>query len=81
MSFHQRSEIKMNQFREDIKDEDVFEKKLIYLINIEFDTTLNDILLLEPDSFINRIEKGIYLFYEHLYYVNCLLVYKLLLFI
>ena len=78
MSFHQRSEIKMNQFREDIKDEDVFEKKLIYLINIEFDSTLNDILLLEPESFINRIEKGIYLFYENLYSENCLSDQKLL---
>ena len=71
MSCYQRSEIKMNQFKEDIKDETNFEKKLIYLINIEFDTTLNDILLLEPDSFIDRIEKGIYFFLENLYSGNC----------
>ena len=78
MSGYQRSEIKMNQFKEDIKDEANFEKKLIYLINIEFDTTLNDILLLEPDSFIDRIEKGIYFFLENLYSGNCLSDQKLI---
>ena len=63
MSYHQRTQKKMNQFKEDIKNEVIFEKKLIYLIKTEFDTTLNDILLLEPDSFIDRIENGINFFY------------------
>ena len=31
MSYLQRTEIKMKQFREDIKNEIIFEKKLIYL--------------------------------------------------
>ena len=43
MSYHQRMELKMNQFREDIKDETNFEKKLIYLIKVEFDITLINI--------------------------------------
>ena len=65
MSYQQRLELKMNQFREDIKDVANFEKKLIYLIKVEFDIALNDILLLEPDSFIDRIEKGVYFFFEN----------------
>ena len=72
MSYHQRLELKMNQFREDFKNEANFEKKLIYLIKVEFDITLNDILLLEPDSFIDRIEKGVYFFFENLYSEKCL---------
>ena len=72
MSYLQRTEIKMKQFREDIKNEIIFEKKLIYLIKIEFDAILENILLLEPNSFIDRIEKGIYFFYENLYSENCL---------
>ena len=72
MSYQQRLELKMNQFREDIKDVANFEKKLIYLIKVEFDIALNDILLLEPDSFIDRIEKGVYFFFENLYSEKCL---------
>jgi len=78
MSYHQRTQKKMNQFKEDIKNEVIFEKKLIYLIKTEFDTTLNDILLLEPDSFIDRIENGINFFYENLYSENCLSDLKLI---
>ena len=78
MSYHQRTQKKMNQFKEDIKNEVIFEKKLIYLIKTEFDTTLNDILLLEPDSFIDRIENGINFFYENLYSENCLSELKLI---
>ena len=59
MSFNRQSEIKLSQFREDIKNEKIFERKMNYLIKNEFDATLNDILQLEPDSFIERIEKGI----------------------
>ena len=78
MSYHQRSQKKMNQFKEDIKNEVVFERKLIYLIKTEFDSTLNDILLLEPDAFIDRIENGINFFYENLYTENCLSDQKLI---
>ena len=78
MSYLQRTEIKMKQFREDIKNEIIFEKKLIYLIKIEFDAILDNILLLEPNSFIDRIEKGIYFFYENLYSENCLSDQKLI---
>ena len=78
MSYHQRSQKKMNQFKEDIKNEVVFERKLIYLIKTEFDSTLNDILLLEPDAFIDRIENGINFFYENLYSENCLSDQKLI---
>ena len=78
MSYFQRTEIKMNQFREDIKNENIFEKKLIYLLKIEFDAVLNNILLLEPNSFIDRIEKGIFFFYENLYSEKCLSEQKLI---
>ena len=72
MSFHQRSDIKVNQLREDIKNVDIFEKKLANLIKIEFDSIVNDILLLEPDPFINRIERGLYFSLENLYSDSCL---------
>ena len=78
MSYLQRTEIKMNQLREDIKTESNFEKKLIYLINLEFDSTLNDILLIEPDTFMDRIEKNISFSLENLYSEKCLSDQKLI---
>ena len=71
-SYHHLSEQKYLQFIEDIKDEKNFKKKLIYLINNEFDTTLNDILRLEPDAFIDRIDKGISFSLENIYTEECL---------
>ena len=71
-SYHRLSDQKFSQFKEDIKDEKNFEKKLTYLIKNEYDTTLNDILQLEPDAFIDRIYKGISFSLENLYTENCL---------
>ena len=66
------AQVKISKFKEDIKNEKNFEKKLNYLIKDEFDVTLNDILLLEPDSFIERIEKGISISLENIYSEECL---------
>ena len=41
-------------------------------------SSLNNILLLEPNSFIDRIEKGIFFFYENLYSEKCLSEQKLI---
>ena len=78
MSFNRQSEIKLSQFREDIKNEKIFERKMNYLIKNEFDATLNDILQLEPDSFIERIEKGISFSLENIYSEECLSDQKLI---
>ena len=43
---HFLSEMKLTQFKKDIKNERNFEQKLNYLIKNEFDVTLNDILQL-----------------------------------
>ena len=72
MSINRYSEMKLLKFKEDIKDEKNFEKKIYYLIKNEFDTTLNDILQLEPDSFIDRIEKGTSFSLENIYTEECL---------
>ena len=72
MSYHRLAELKFNQFKEDIKDEISFEKKLNYLIKNEFDATLSDILQLEPDTFIGRIDKGISFTLENIYTEECL---------
>ena len=72
MLLSHQSEAKLNQFKEDIKNKKIFEIKLNYLIKKEFDVTLSDILLLEPDSFIERIEKGISLSLENIYTEDCL---------
>ncbi len=72
MSYHLLAEMKFNQFKVDIKDEINFEKKLNYLIKNEFDATLSDILLLEPDAFIARIDKGITFTLENIYTEECL---------
>ena len=72
MSLNRYSEMKLLKFKEDIKDEKNFEKKINYLINNEFNTTLNDILQLEPDSFIDRIEKGTSFSLENIYTEECL---------
>ena len=63
---------KFSQFKEDIKDEKNFENKLNYLIINEFDSTLDDILRLEPDAFIARIDKGISISLENIYTEECL---------
>ena len=81
MSHHRNYQMKLAQFKEDMKNEKNMEKKLNYLIKIEFDNTLNDILQLEPDSFIDRIEKGISFSLENIYTEECLSNEKLLLMI
>ena len=71
MSLHQISQMKLDQFKEDMKNEKNMEKKLSYLIKNEFDITLNDILQLEPDSYIDRIERGISFSLENIYTEEC----------
>jgi len=66
------AQVKLSKFKEDIKNEKNFEKKLNFLIKDEFDVTLNDILLLEPDAFIERIGKGISISLENIYSEECL---------
>ena len=78
MSLHQISQMKLDQFREDMKNEKNMEKKLSYLIKNEFDITLNDILQLEPDSYIDRIERGISFSLENIYTEECLSDQKLI---
>ena len=71
MFHNHHAEMKLAQFKEDIKNEKNFKKKLYTLIKNEFDVTLNDILLLEPEPFIERIEKGISFTLENLYTEEC----------
>ena len=66
------AELKLLKFDQDIKDQKLFNVKLISLFNTEYDEIINDILNLKEDLFIDQIKEGVSLVLEDKYTDYCL---------
>ena len=67
------AELKLLKFEQDIKDQKLFNVKLISLFNTEYDEIISDILnLKEEDLFIDQIKEGVSLVLEDKYTDYCL---------
>ena len=71
MASDDSSEIKIERFENEILDEKKFEEDLINKFNDQYDEYLEDILLLDKDTFLSQIKESVQLLLEDKYTDYC----------